>query len=232
KPMVATSIVSSAMLARVAAWHGAAYAETLTGFKWIGHRAIEHDAAGGAFVFGFEEALGYTAGSVVRDKDGVSTALLMADLVSDLKAAGLTLWDRLDELYATHGLYVSGQRSLVLKGAEGQAQIGAILGRLRAEPPDRIDGVAVTVAKDLGAGVARAADGSTSAIDLPRSDVLIYEIEDGSRVLVRPSGTEPKIKFYFEVRQELRGRPVADAAREGEARIARMVTEIFARAGV
>jgi phosphomannomutase len=232
KPMVATSIVSSAMLARIADRYGAAYAETLTGFKWIGHRAIEHDAAGGAFVFGFEEALGYTAGSVVRDKDGVSTALLMADLVSDLKAEGQTLWDRLDELYATYGLYVSRQRSLVLKGAEGKERIRGMLDRLGSDPPRAIDGTPVVVARDLSAGVLRRADGSTEAVDLPRSDVFAFDLEDGSRVLVRPSGTEPKIKFYFEVRQELGSAGVSDATAEAEARIERMVAEIFARAGV
>jgi phosphomannomutase len=235
KPMVATSIVSSAMLARIAERYGAAYAETLTGFKWIGHRAIEHDAAGGAFVFGFEEALGYTAGSVVRDKDGVSTALLMADLVSDLKAEGQTLWDRLDELYATYGLYVSRQRSLVLKGAEGKER-----GRDRR---DHVQGAREPTDADRRARRARGArpreahahhaGWSHRAADVPLEQRdLAFDLEGGHRVMLRPSGTEPKIKFYFDVRQELGSASVAEATAEAEARIERMVAEIFARAGV
>jgi phosphomannomutase len=239
-PMVATSIVSSAMLARIAASYSAAYAETLTGFKWIGHEAIAHDAAGGQFLFGFEEALGYTVGSVVRDKDGVSAALVMADLVSHLKANGLTVWDRLRELYTRYGLYVSRQKSLVLPGADGQARIREILGRLTAAPPAALAGTPVDGVRDLSRSEGRRRDGTTYTIALPKSDVLCFDLEDGSRVLVRPSGTEPKIKFYFEVRQSLLppnpgeegGDAVEAATAQATARIQTMIQEISAIAGV
>jgi phosphomannomutase len=232
-PMVAMSIVSTAMLRPIAEAAGAAYAETLTGFKWIAHRAIEHDAEGGAFCLGFEEALGYSAGSVVRDKDGVSAVLLMADLVSHLKARGRTVWDALEALYRQHGLFVSGQHSLKAAGSEGQARIREIMQRLGAEPPTSVDGVPVRSTLDLAAGVERRADGTVHPATLPTSDVLAFNLEDGSRILVRPSGTEPKMKFYVEVRERIAiGEPLADALSRGEARLARMKAELLARAGV
>jgi phosphomannomutase len=231
RPMVATTIVSSAMLAAIAAAHGAAYAETLTGFKWIGHQALAHDAAGGAFVLGFEEALGYSAGSVVRDKDGVSTLLLMADLASWCKARGQTLWDALDALYRRYGLYVSRQRALTLQGAPGKAEIARILATLRARPPASFAGTPVVGWRDLATGEGRRADGSTYRVDLPGSDVVAYDLADGSRVLVRPSGTEPKIKFYFEVREAVDGE-VSEAMARGEARIAQMIAELWAAVGL
>lgn len=232
RPMVATTIVSTSLLARIAAANGADYAETLTGFKWIGDRAIAHDAAGGAFVVGFEEALGYTAGSVVRDKDGVSTLLLLADLASWLKANGRTLSDALDEVYRRYGLSASRQKSLTLAGAEGKAEISRIMTRLRSRPPGSIGGSEVIAMRDLAEGYARGRDGTITRLDLPRSDVLAFDLADGGRVLARPSGTEPKIKFYVEASLPVGDRSIAEVAADGERALDGMIAEILAAAGV
>ncbi len=228
RPMVATTIVSTAMLSAIAAAHGAAYAETLTGFKWIGHAALAHDAAGGAFVLGFEEALGYSAGSVVRDKDGVGTLLLAADFASHLKAQGLTLWDAWDALVRRYGYYLTRQRSLTLAGPEGKARIGRIMAAFRTAPPASFDGLTVSASRDLLTGTLRHADGRLARIELPPSDVLAFDLEGGSRVLVRPSGTEPKIKIYFEVCAPVGDGSVAEASARAEARIARMIAQVDA----
>jgi phosphomannomutase len=233
RPMVATTIVSTAMLKRLAAAHGAAYAETLTGFKWIANQAMQHDARGGRFVFGFEEALGYSAGSVVRDKDGVSAALLFVDLVAATKAGGQTVWDLLERLYRTHGLYLGGQHSVKLPGASGQARIQEVLEGLRQRPPGSLGGVEVEAERDLTRGTGRRRDGTPLVIDLPQSDVLAYDLVDGSRVLVRPSGTEPKLKLYFEVREVVgEGESIEAAERRARERLERLKVDLLARTGL
>jgi phosphomannomutase len=198
KPMVATTIVSSTMLQKIATAHGAQYTETLTGFKWIANQAIEHDASGGAFVLGFEEALGYSVGSVVRDKDGVSALLLILDLASVEKAAGRTLLHTLEDLYRHYGLFLSEQVAFKLPGSEGAKEIDALMKNLRDNAPDQFGELAVVSRTDLLSGSC-IQNGVESRVALPSSNVLAFVLEDGSRVLARPSGTEPKIKFYFEV---------------------------------
>jgi phosphomannomutase len=193
--MVATSIVSSMMLDRIAAHHGASCVRTLTGFKWIATAAIAHR---GTFVMGYEEAIGYSVGTVVRDKDGVSAALVVADLVCHLAARGETLGDALDKLAARHGLHLARQRSLRFAGLDGQAEMAAFTEALRESPPASIAGIAVARVTDVSRGTIVDAEG-TRACPLPSSDVQVFELADGSRVIVRPSGTEPKLKFYFEV---------------------------------
>lgn len=227
--LIATTVVSTGQLARVAARHGAAYAETLTGFKWIAAQALRHDGAGGRFVFGFEEALGYSIGPVVRDKDGISAALVFCDLVARCKADGISVLDRLEALYRKDGLYSTRQHSVKLPGAAGKARIAEMMAALRKSPPDLLDSAKVVRVRDLLTGVARSADGTEEPIDLPRSNVLAFDLADGSRVLARPSGTEPKIKFYFEVRTALDG-PWAAAEADAQARLDRLVTELVARA--
>ncbi len=200
--MVATTIVSTSLLARIAAVYGAHYAETLTGFKWIGRAALRFEAEGGQFVLGFEEAIGYSAGSLVRDKDGVTAALLLVDLAADLASRGQTLWDALDALADRFGAYATRQRSLRLPGSDGAARIAAAMAALRETPLRMLDGVEVVRHRDLltGESVDHVMD-VTERIDLPQSNVLGYELADGRSLLVRPSGTEPKLKFYAEARE-------------------------------
>lgn len=188
-PLLMTTIVSSRMLGRMAPSLGAHYAETLTGFKWIAHLAREHrEQDGWTLVLGYEEALGYTVGETVADKDGISAALIFAEMAAVLKQRRTTLRQALDDLYREYGLHRSLQHSLVHSGPDGATRISAIMDRLRSDPPTAIGGVDVIRHLDWAAGI----DG------LPSSNVLGYELDDGGRILVRPSGTEPKIKFYLE----------------------------------
>jgi phosphomannomutase len=201
--LVMTTIVSSRLLSRMAADRGVQYAEALTGFKWIANRSQAlHRERGTRFVFGFEEALGYTVGELVGDKDGIGAALVMADLVAHARAEGRTVFDRLEAVYRRLGMHGHRQRSLTLPGEEGSRRIQALMDGFRNAPPSSIGGLPLTVRWDLAAGTRTAlADGSGSPVDLPRSNVLVFELEGGSRVLVRPSGTEPKIKFYVLTRE-------------------------------
>ncbi len=176
---LASSIVSSRLLGRIAAAHGLPHAQTLTGFKWI---ARTED-----LVFGYEEALGYCVDPAhVRDKDGISAALLVAELAADLKAQGRTLVDALDDLAREHGLHLTDQLSARFDDLD---RIAATMARVRQSPPTTLAGSRVTEVVDLAEGV----DG------LPPTDGIRLLAEDGSRVVVRPSGTEPKVKVYLEV---------------------------------
>jgi len=188
---VATTIVSSTRLAAMAAHHGVAYAETLTGFKWLARVSMALGEQGGALVLGYEEALGYSVGGLVRDKDGVSAALLLVDLVAWLHHRGETLLDRLDALDRAFGVVASRQVARVHKGPEGRGRIDAGMARLRARPPGALGGAAVTRRADLL---------TDDRGELPPSNVLAFYLQGGHRALVRPSGTEPKLKFYVEAR--------------------------------
>jgi phosphomannomutase len=175
----ANSIVSSRWLAAVCHASGIAHEETLTGFKWISRVP--------GLRYGYEEALGYCVDPAhVRDKDGISAALLMAELAASLKSQGLSLLDRLDDLARAHGLYQSDQLSFRV---EELSQIAAAMQRLRGNPPETLGGSAVDQVDDL----------ERPTTDLPPTDGLRYLMADGARVIVRPSGTEPKLKCYLEV---------------------------------
>ncbi len=223
RPLVVTTIVSSSQLGAIARDLGAAYAETLTGFKWIENRALELERTEGrTTLFGYEEALGYSVGDVVRDKDGISAALVFADLAGWCRARGVTPWDYLEEIQRAHGLFLSAQRSVTIPGAEGAATIAAIMDGFRARPPAAIGGLAVAETRDFHSGVP----------GLPKSNVLAYLLEGGSRVTLRPSGTEPKIKYYFELVETPReAEPIPSAKARGEERLAALVDD-FVRLAV
>lgn len=210
--MVATTVVSSQLLSYLAKQYGADYRETLTGFKWIANAALDYErATGGRFVMGYEEAIGYSVGPLVRDKDGVSAAVIVAELAAWNRARGKTLLGHLDELAQRVGLFSTEQRSLTLPGAEGLARIKRAMASFRAAPPTELGGVRVTEVVDLQAGK----DG------LPKSDVLVFRLDGGRRVIMRPSGTEPKLKSYYEVRTEVGAGEPLDAARgRGQAELA------------
>jgi phosphomannomutase len=212
-PLVIASIVSSPMLGAIAGELGAQYDEVLTGFKWIANRAMDRKAKkGDVFVFGFEEALGYTVGELVRDKDGISAAVIFAELVSVLRTRKTTVLAHLEALYRRYGLFTSSQVNVTRKGAEGLAELRAIMKKLRAAPPWKIGDQKVVSVRDYHEQVTILADGLRHPLDLPKSDVLAFELASGSRVIARPSGTEPKAKFYFDVREPLQGdEPLAHA---------------------
>jgi phosphomannomutase len=207
RPLVVSTVVSTTLLARVAAAHRAVADEVLTGFKWIWERAAGRTAEGYQMVFGFEEALGYSVGPVVRDKDGLGAAQVVMELAASLKARGQTLIDRLDSLAVVHGVHVTSQVNKILPGLEGRAAMARVIEGLRAKPPASIAGQPVVKARDL-----RGPD--ADHLGLPRDDVLTWWLADGSRIVLRPSGTEPKLKAYLEARAEVAGAADLDAARE------------------
>jgi phosphomannomutase len=213
KRVMLASLVSSPMLGHICAELGVHYEETLTGFKWIANRAMHLETTEGyQFVFGYEEALGYTVGDVVRDKDGISAARLVAEMAAFLKGRGSSLGAELERVYRRFGLYVSEQVSLTRKGIEGAKEISAIMTKLRAEAPKVIGEHQVVALRDLESGLRTAKDGSTTPIALPKSNVLIFELEGGHRIIARPSGTEPKAKLYYDVKEAIReGESVAAA---------------------
>ncbi len=197
-PLYISTIVSSTLLGRVARSLGAEHRTTLTGFKWIANKAIEVARESGCkMAFGYEEAIGYCVGFAVRDKDGLSAALLAADMAAWCRARGRDLMQRLEELSRRYGLCRTGQRSLSLPGVEGAEEIARIMRRLRDTPPAELDGAPLRRSVDLAAPSAARPEGELRS--LPESDLLLFEFEKGTRVIARPSGTEPKIKFYFEL---------------------------------
>ncbi len=227
--LVASTIVSSTLLAKIASAAGVRYAETLTGFKWI---ARAGDAVPGSrFVFGYEEALGYAVGDVVRDKDGIGAALAMLRLTADAKAAGRSVPERYDELETAYGVHLTSQ--LTLRTAD-QADV---MRRLRADPPAELGGQPVTGITDLGASEGgRAAAGTGAAAvgaGVPGADVLIFRLP-AARVVLRPSGTEPKIKCYIEVTEPVTARtlPAARwAATERMVPLRRALEAVLSRGG-
>jgi phosphomannomutase len=197
------------------------YAETLTGFKWIANAAISAEAQGTKFVFGYEEALGSSTGDVVRDKDGVGGALVVAHVAAQLKAAGLTIGDRLDAISQQFGVYVSGQHNATYPGAAGAQIIQRIMGGLRGSTPLTIGTTKVLVVRDYETGKVRHAGGDAGTLDSPPSNVLTFDLEGGDRIVARPSGTEPKIKYYFDVRAQPAAGESLDATRlRGSERLA------------
>jgi len=222
KPLVITTIVSSTQLGEIARALGALYDERLTGFKWIANCALEREAKEGAtFLFGYEEALGYTVGTVARDKDGIGSALVFADLASWCSSRGTTAFGYLEEIQREHGLFVARQHNLTFKGAEGAATIRGIMDGFRQQPPSRIGDLAVKATKDYQAGVP----------GFPPSNVIAYELDGGSRVTLRPSGTEPKIKYYFELRELVRaGEPMAEARARALGRLQQLQDSFLALA--
>jgi phosphomannomutase len=194
KNLVVSTLVSTPMVARIAAAHGAHCELTLTGFKWIIARGRQLQAERGLRrILGFEEALGYCVGELVYDKDGIAAAAYVMRMAAFHQARGASLWAALEALYRRHGLHESKQVSISSSSADASAAIA----QLRAAPPARIAGSAVTTLYDLENG-SLVRDGVHSVAPFPRSDVLGFELASGHRIVIRPSGTEPKLKVYLD----------------------------------
>ncbi len=224
------SLVSSPMLGVVSRELGAYYEETLTGFKWIANRAIVLEAQHGKrFLFGYEEALGYTVGSLVRDKDGVSAALLFAELTAVLLERGETVTGYLESLYRQFGLFMSTQVNLTRRGHEGAQEILAMMERLRNVPLAHIGDHAVVSVTDFERGTRIRGGGTIEPLAFPKSNVLVYELAGGNRVIARPSGTEPKVKFYVDVCEPMKpGESMADARARAETSMQRLAEAFVA----
>lgn len=204
--VVLKTIVTSEMGRDIAALFGLDTVDTLTGFKFIGEKIKQYEASGEySFQFGYEESYGYLIGDFARDKDAVQAALLAVEVCAFYKKEGKSLYDGLLELFETFGYYREGLKSLTLKGKEGAEQIAAILSTFRQHTPLAIAGKGVVSAEDYLVGKRiLLKENREETIDLPKSNVLKYFLEDGSWFCLRPSGTEPKVKFYFAVKGETR----------------------------
>ncbi len=227
--VVATTVVSSQLLRRIAADHGAGYVETLTGFKWLAASTAEAESDGRRMVLAYEQALGVMVGTLVRDKDGLSAGLAVADLAARLKAEGRTLLDAVDDLARRHGLHLTRGRNVLLDQAPSLVE--AVLERLRGTAPTDVDGVAVVAIDDHVAGTRTRPDGARESLRTPPTPLYGLELEDGSRLQVRPSGTEPLLKFYAEVVEPVT-QTVAAARRRAEGRIERLTGAFLALAGL
>ena len=196
--LIVSSIVSTPMVGPLTRDHGAHWETTLTGFKWIVQRGLSLQARKGLrFVLGFEEALGYCIGDLVHDKDGIAAAAHVARMAAWHRQHGRSLHDALEALYRRYGLHASRQHSLTMSGATGVERLRASMQRLRNQPPSAIANRRVDGWLDALSGViTRGPDKRASG--LPASDVLSFELEDGQRITVRPSGTEPKLKIYLD----------------------------------
>ena len=189
KPAVVNTIVTGTLGADIARAHGCAVISTLTGFKYIGEKICQWEKSGEyGYVFGYEESYGYLAGSHARDKDAVSSSMLIAEMAAYHKAHGKTLIDALNELYAEYGYCLDYLETLVLRGKDGAEKIKSSMTILREKGASLFDGVSETLDYSKGIG------------DLPKENVLKYIFDDGSWAAVRPSGTEPKLKMYFSVK--------------------------------
>ena len=222
-PVAVKTIVTTDMASAIAKDYGIELREVLTGFKYIGEQIglLEKEGHSERYIFGFEESYGYLTGSYVRDKDAVDGAMMIADMAAYYKKRGLTLIDVLNSLYEKYGYRLNTLYSFEFEGAEGFLRMKTIMEDVRKDTPSSFIGERVVTANDYKASVS-VTDGVESKIDLPVSDVLKYITEGGTSIVIRPSGTEPKLKVYLSVKGE-----DEKAAREKEARLKKEAEALF-----
>lgn len=194
------SIVSSPLADRIAAHYGVTMKAVLTGFKYIGGEILKLEEKGESdkFIFGFEESCGYLKGTYARDKDAIVASMLVCELAASLKQQGKNILDALEDVYKKYGYYLAHVQSIELTGADAMEKAAKMMADLRAEVPATIGGAAVTCVRDYKTGIAQdLVDGAQTVIDLPRSNVLEFLLGGKGSVIARPSGTEPKVKFYY-----------------------------------
>lgn len=199
---VIKSIVTTNLVDAIAKGYGARLIEVLTGFKWIGQQVLNNEASGtGTYLFGMEESYGCLIGTYARDKDAVSATAALCEAAAYYKAKGMTLWDAMVAIYDKYGYYKEEVQAIALKGIEGLAKIQAIMESLRKEPPVQVGGYHVVSARDYKLDTIKdMATGEVKATGLPSSNVLYYGLNHDAWLCVRPSGTEPKIKFYYGIK--------------------------------
>jgi len=215
------SIVSTDLVTKIAESYGATMFNVLTGFKFIAEKIQEFEEKHNhTYMMGFEESFGYLIKPFVRDKDAIQAVLVVAELAAYYRSRGLTLADGIEEIYKEYGYYAEKTISVTLSGVDGAEQIKAIMAKFRNNAPKEWNTTAITVVEDFKAQTATAADGTVTNLTTPPSDVLKYTLADGSWIAVRPSGTEPKIKFYIAV--------VGESNEDSQAKIANIEAEINA----
>ena len=211
KPVLLKTIVTTEMARKVAEENGVTCFDTFTGFKFMAEKKNALEESGqGKVIFSYEESYGYMLGDYVRDKDAVTASMLLTEMAAWYAAKGMTLYDAINALYEKYGWFGEKTHNLVMPGLDGLAKMAKLMADLRQNPPAEIAGVKVAVRKDYTDGtVIDCATGAVSTMELKGSNVLRYELTDGTTILVRPSGTEPKIKVYVLTRG-------ADAAERDE----------------
>lgn len=215
------SIVSTDLVTKIAESYGATMFNVLTGFKFIAEKIQEFEEKHNhTYMMGFEESFGYLIKPFVRDKDAIQAVLVVAELATYYRSRGLTLADGIEEIYKEYGYYAEKTISVTLSGVDGAEQIKAIMAKFRNNAPTEWNATAITVVEDFKAQTATVADGTVTNLTTPPSDVLKYTLADGSWIAVRPSGTEPKIKFYIAV--------VGETNEESQAKITNIEAEINA----
>ncbi|COE85391.1 phospho-sugar mutase [Streptococcus pneumoniae] len=215
------SIVSTDLVTKIAESYGATMFNVLTGFKFIAEKIQEFEEKHNhTYMMGFEESFGYLIKPFVRDKDAIQAVLVVAELAAYYRSRGLTLADGIEEIYKEYGYYAEKTISVTLSGVDGAEQIKAIMAKFRNNAPTEWNATAITVVEDFKAQTATVADGTVTNLTTPPSDMLKYTLADGSWIAVRPSGTEPKIKFYIAV--------VGETNEESQAKIANIEAEINA----
>ena len=215
------SIVSTDLVTKIAESYGATMFNVLTGFKFIAEKIQEFEEKHNhTYMMGFEESFGYLIKPFVRDKDAIQAVLVVAELAAYYRSRGLTLADGIEEIYKEYGYYAEKTISVTLSGVDGAEQIKAIMAKFRNNAPKEWNATTITVVEDFKAQTATAADGTVTNLTTPPSDVLKYTLADGSWIAVRPSGTEPKIKFYIAV--------VGETNEESQAKITNIEAEINA----
>ena len=215
------SIVSTDLVTKIAESYGATMFNVLTGFKFIAEKIQEFEEKHNhTYMMGFEESFGYLIKPFVRDKDAIQAVLVVAELAAYYRSRGLTLADGIEEIYKEYGYYAEKTISVTLSGVDGAEQIKAIMAKFRNNAPKEWNATEITVVEDFKARTSTAADGTVTALTTPPSDVLKYTLADGSWIAVRPSGTEPKIKFYIAV--------VGESNEDSQAKIANIEAEINA----
>ena len=215
------SIVSTDLVTKIAESYGATMFNVLTGFKFIAEKIQEFEEKHNhTYMMGFEESFGYLIKPFVRDKDAIQAVLVVAELAAYYRSRGLTLADGIEEIYKEYGYYAEKTISVTLSGVDGAEQIKAIMAKFRDNSPKEFNNTAITVVEDFKAQTSTATDGTVTALTTPPSDVLKYTLADGSWIAVRPSGTEPKIKFYIAV--------VGESNEDSQTKIANIEAEINA----
>ena len=215
------SIVSTDLVTKIAESYGATMFNVLTGFKFIAEKIQEFEEKHNhTYMMGFEESFGYLIKPFVRDKDAIQAVLVVAELAAYYRSRGLTLADGIEEIYKEYGYYAEKTISVTLSGVDGAEQIKAIMAKFRNNAPKEWNATEITVVEDFKAQTSTAADGTVTKLTTPPSDVLKYTLADGSWIAVRPSGTEPKIKFYIAV--------VGESNEDSQAKIANIEAEINA----
>lgn len=215
------SIVSTDLVTKIAESYGATMFNVLTGFKFIAEKIQEFEEKHNhTYMMGFEESFGYLIKPFVRDKDAIQAVLVVAELAAYYRSRGLTLADGIEEIYKEYGYYAEKTISVTLSGVDGAEQIKAIMAKFRENGPKEFNATAVSTTEDFKAQTSTAADGTVTTLTTPPSDVLKYTLADGSWIAVRPSGTEPKIKFYIAV--------VGESNEDSQAKIANIEAEINA----